>query len=382
MSLTSILDRLDDRILHTEVKLQMAFQEMLGSGAKALDNGIEAFRLSMAPVVKPLNPILDSIDNIILMTQLRFKGSLHSVETLRESLLEAPLAQHIRADNAHQIDEMLDSFHLKRLARKSLGADGYDEMIHKTSSMGLASLIGIGIKTFKDSPQVAAAAVAATASVGYFSGAGDVFTNLGSGTAYIANLALQGTPLQMSATQGTVIFAGISLAGLCAAWSILKAKFPALVHEKRDEWNERLNRWRDYLNLPVGRILAKTISFAQDALYYPTDPLTPETKALLRGGALATGMKGIDKEQLETIDAVQKILTGPFGMPGPKAAFAATELLGQEATDANELISLLKTRQIPAEWIARYDFDKTRCVTLPSVQEEEYAHNSMPSPGL
>lgn len=161
-------------------------------------------------------------------------------------------------------------------------------------------------------------------------------------------------------------FAAFTLVG---ASSLINAYANPSIHANRQDRLDWLQQMQEALNNSWIKFTSSWLGIAQKTLFFPYEPLTEQSQSLLaRNGSDAVMQLPVDQQQ--TFDAITHHLTKNFGIKERIATAAAVQLLGVERIDANELYSILKSRQIPEPWIIAYDFDRDRCITPP-----------MPTPG-
>jgi hypothetical protein len=187
--------------------------------------------------------------------------------------------------------------------------------------------------------------------------------------------AMMSTDLGSQMTSACSEFTGLSLSTaetvtgmslILAAYGVASLLHTAISRKAHDSydfitaraqsWNDRLERgWRTWLPRATWLGMSKLIN--------PHPPLGRGTlDALASMSQRLPTAHVIPRDEELAIAAVTDYLSRNFGMPSFRAGHVAINLLAHEEPNPNRLLSILKTRDVPQDWISQYQFDPRYCV--------------------
>jgi hypothetical protein len=183
-------------------------------------------------------------------------------------------------------------------------------------------------------------------------------TDLGS---QLTNSCAQLTGLDVTAAE-TVTGMSIVLAA-CGVASLLKTAVARHANDRYDHITARAQAWNDNLDRGWRTWMPRAIWIGLNKMANPHPLLSDNTlDALTKMSRRTPTNHQIPQTEALAIAAVTDSLNANFGMLSFRAGHVAINLLAHEEHNPNKLLSILKTRDIPQEWVDQYQFDPDYCV--------------------
>ena len=168
----------------------------------------------------------------------------------------------------------------------------------------------------------------------------------------------------------TTIIAGYSVAAL------LHTAIAQRAHASYDNITAKAQGWNDNLERGWKTWLPKLTWLGLNKLINPHPALSEKTLDALKcmSNRIPTSYD-IPKDESLAVAAITDHLARNYGMMSYRAGHVAINLLAHDESNPNRLLSILKTRDLPTEWISHYKFDPRYCVPAETVLESAPAHS-------
>lgn len=135
------------------------------------------------------------------------------------------------------------------------------------------------------------------------------------------------------------------------------------LHGHHDARIDQLNRWRASVSAGWAHVAQALAAKVLSKIMQPLQPLSIQANNALDFYRAGNGSPpALPQEDLAAVTAVASHLESVLRVPEARSRSVALDLLASEERDPNRLVSFIKARHIPEDWISRHGINPKTCI--------------------
>lgn len=147
-----------------------------------------------------------------------------------------------------------------------------------------------------------------------------------------------------------------------AVTTLLKTAVTFRAHSKHDDIARKAELWNSQLERGWRTVLPRLLTLGLQKVIAPYPPFDETALQRIRAAAGGDLLQGLSKAELAPLQAIRAHLVQHYGIDELQAPTVAIKLLSWEESNPNRLLSILHTRNLPVDWITKYQIDPRYCV--------------------